>query len=90
MTVVAVRVRVWTVRQPAPRSASGDGVRPARRREDGIAYGIVGVAEFLASGVLGARQAVELVPFASLQGGCALIGEGAQTVAQQIPTKSPK
>jgi hypothetical protein len=66
MTVVAVRVRGWTARQPVPRNASGDG----------IAYGVIGVGESLAAAVVGAGQAVEFVPCAALQGGFSLIGVG--------------
>jgi hypothetical protein len=66
MTVVAVRTRVWTVRQRAPRSARGDG----------IAYGVVAVGEGFAGGVVSAGQAAEFVPCAAIQGGFALIGVG--------------
>jgi hypothetical protein len=41
-----------------------------------VAYGVVGVGEGLAAAVVGVSQAIELVPFASLQGGCALVGVG--------------
>jgi hypothetical protein len=52
-----------------PTKHSGGGVRPAKRSEDGIAYGVVAVGEGLAGGIVGAGQAVEFIPFAALQGG---------------------
>jgi hypothetical protein len=66
MRVVAVRARVCTVRQPVPRSVSGDG----------IADGVISIGEGLAGGIIGAGQPVELIPFAAPQGGCALVGVG--------------
>jgi hypothetical protein len=59
-----------------PTKRSGGGVRPAKRSEDGIAHRVVAVGEGLAAAVVGVGQAVEFVPFASLQGGCALVGVG--------------
>ena len=62
----------------------GAAARPAKRSEDGIAHRVIGVGVGLAGGacrehrrtVVGTGQAVEFVPFASLQRGCALIGIG--------------
>jgi hypothetical protein len=57
-------------------SVDGAAVRPAKRSEGGIAYGVVAVGEGLAAAVVGPGQAVELIPFALLQGGCALVSVG--------------